>query len=136
MHQKKVYEIDGAEFSTLEEFAEVFSRVVLVDYDWKGNLDAFNDVLRGGFGTPDEGFVLLWKNSEISCERLGYSETVRRLEQRLDRCHPVNRPRIAQELEQARKHCGSTIFECLVEIIQCHAQGGEEEEDGVELRLE
>ena len=42
----KTYEIDGEHFSTLEAFYE------------GRNLDAFNDILRGGFGTPDEGFVL------------------------------------------------------------------------------
>jgi hypothetical protein len=35
-----------------------------------------NDILRGGFGTPDDGFTLRWKNHDISRQRLGYRETV------------------------------------------------------------
>lgn len=132
---KRVYEIDGRDFSTLEEFAEVFSRVVLTEYDWKGNLDAFNDVLRGGFGTPEEGFVLRWENSDLSRDRLGYIETVRRLEKRLVTCHPANREFVARDLAEAREGRGATVFDWLVEIIRVHCPGGEEQENGVELIL-
>ena len=54
-----VYEIDGAHFSTLEEFYDEFAHVVLSPGLPSGfdpcltNLDAFNDVLSGGCGTPD-----------------------------------------------------------------------------------
>jgi hypothetical protein len=44
--------IDGAHFSDLDGFTREFSRL-LVNYTWRGNLDAFNDLLRGGFGTPE-----------------------------------------------------------------------------------
>jgi len=29
---------------------------LLRDYTWRRNLDAFNDILGGGFGTPDNGW--------------------------------------------------------------------------------
>jgi hypothetical protein len=51
--EKVHYTIDGKAFSTIEEFAKYFSATVLRDHTWRGNLDAFNDILRGGFGTPD-----------------------------------------------------------------------------------
>ncbi|WIV56056.1 barnase inhibitor [Amycolatopsis nalaikhensis] len=41
--------IDGARFADFEGFAREFSRL-LDDYRWQGNLDAFNDILGGGFG--------------------------------------------------------------------------------------
>lgn len=56
------YEIDGARFSTLEEFFDEVSRVLIPGVFWGHNLDAFNDILRGGFGTPEEGFSLVWRN--------------------------------------------------------------------------
>lgn len=68
---KTVYEIDGHDFSTLEEFYNVMSRVLIPHASWGRNLDAFNDILRGGFGTPDDGFMLRWKNSSLSRQRLG-----------------------------------------------------------------
>lgn len=134
MLRKKVYEIDGAAFSTLEEFFAEIDRNLLKT-GWGHNLDAFNDILRGGFGTPEEGFVLRWKNSHLSRQRLGYSETMRQLELRLKRCHPANRNDVAAQLESAKLGKGSTVFDWLVEILETHCPGGEESADGVELEL-
>jgi RNAse (barnase) inhibitor barstar len=125
---KKIYQIDGQLFSTLEEFYEHFSKAALQDYDWGKNLNAFNDVLRGGFGTPDEGFILLWKNVNISRERLGYDETIRQLRHHLQICHSSNRELVANDLEKAIHHDGPTVFDWLVEIIRDH--------EDIELRLE
>ena len=47
---RRVYEIDGSHYSTLEEFYDEISRVLVSDADWGHNLAAFNDILRGGFG--------------------------------------------------------------------------------------
>src|SRR5258708_29359176 len=103
---KVVYEIDGRDFSTLEEFYQVVSRVLVPGAQWGQNLDAFNDILRGGFGTPEGGFVLRWKNSAVSRERLGYPETVRQLQRRLARGHPSNRKLVGKAVEQARQRGG------------------------------
>jgi RNAse (barnase) inhibitor barstar len=132
---KAVYEIDGRDFATLQEFYGVVSRVLIPGADWGHNLDAFNDILRGGFGTPEGGFVLRWVNSALSRERLGYPETVRQLERRLTRCHPDNREYVRADLERARRGVGPTVFDWLVEIIQVHCASGREQEDGVELVL-
>jgi RNAse (barnase) inhibitor barstar len=75
---KPVYVIDGTAFSTLQEFYEVISTVLIPGADWGWNLNAFNDILRGGFGTPEGGFVLVWKNSAMSRQRLGYFEDLTR----------------------------------------------------------
>jgi hypothetical protein len=99
------------------------------------NLDAFNDILRGGFGTPDSGFTLVWRNHDLSRERLGYPETVRQLERRLERCHPANRGEVRAELAEARCERGPTVFDWLLEIIRIHGPEGEEAKDGVELIL-
>ena len=129
------YEIDGSRFSTLEGFFAEISEVLIPGEYWGHNLDAFNDILRGGFGTPEEGFRLVWKNSDLSRERLGYSETVRQLRLRLTRCHPLNRESVTETLESALKKEGPTVFDWLVEIIKVHCSGGDEEEDNVELVL-
>jgi RNAse (barnase) inhibitor barstar len=136
MNGKRIHEIDGNAFSTLEGFFEEVSRKVIPGFEWGKNLDAFNDILRGGFGTPEEGFIIQWKNSAVSRERLGYSETVRQLELGLARCHPSNGIAVATDLDIARKGKGSTVFDWLVEIIERHCVGGDESEDGVELELE
>jgi RNAse (barnase) inhibitor barstar len=132
-----IFEIGGTRFSTLEEFFGEFSRVVLPSVDpFLNNLDAFHDTLSGGCGTPDGGFTIRWKNHEVSRQRLGYAETVRQLESRLARCHPTNRPQVAEDLKQAQAHQGSTVFDWLTEIIHEHGLGGRFASDGVELRLD
>src|SRR3990172_2617197 len=119
-----VFEIDGRQFWTLEEFFGEISRVLIPDATWGHNLDAFNDILRGGFGTLEEGFVLRWLHHAVSKERLGHPPTPPKLEVRLARCHPTNRDRVAQELAVARARQGPTVFDWLVEIIRGHGPGG------------
>ena len=131
----KTYRIDGERFSTLEEFYKQISDTLIPNAKWGHNLDAFNDILRGGFGTPDEGFVLIWENSEVSRRRLGYPETVRVLERRLERCHPTSRRFVKKELRNAQENKGATVFDWLVEIIRVHGAGGEEAESNVVLKL-
>lgn len=130
----KKYVIDGKDFNTLEDFFNVVSRVLLIDSEWGKNLDAFNDILRGGYRTPKEGFILEWKNSDFSRKRLGYAETIRQLEKRAQRTR-VNVSEISKRLDLAKKNEGSTIFDELIEIIQNHGSGGEEAEDCIELIL-
>lgn len=127
---KRIYEIDGNNFSTLEEFWDEISRVLIPDVYWGRNLDAFNDILRGGFGTPEKGFILVWKNSSVSKERLGYAETISQLEKRLEKCHPTNREYVKLQLELAKQHKFATVVEWLIEIIE------DEEHSDIELRLE
>jgi RNAse (barnase) inhibitor barstar len=131
----KIYEIDGRRFSSLEEFYDEIDRVMSLS-EWGHNLDAFNDILRGGFGTPQGGFTIRWKNHSISRERLGYPETVRQLSLRLKRCHPANRETVSQYLKDAEQGRDQTVFDWLVNIIRKHGLGGEEQQDQVELILD
>ena len=128
--------IDGEHFSTLDEFFRHFQEQALDGACWGSNLDSFHDVLRGGFGTPEDGFLLIWKNHLLSRSRLGYAETQRVLRRRLTTCHPANEERVQAELALAQQHQGETVFDWLVEIIRIHGPGGPEQEDGVELLLQ
>jgi hypothetical protein len=126
--------IDGANFSDLDGFAREFSRL-LSNHTWRGNLDAFNDVLRGGFGTPENGWVLKWLNSELSRAVLGHDATARRLKSLLLTCHPSNRPSIEARLQYARRSEGPTLFDEIIEIIRDHGPGGLQSDDRVYLDL-
>ncbi|WP_203976811.1 barstar family protein [Planotetraspora silvatica] len=126
--------IDGADFSDFDGFAREFSRL-LCNYTWRGNLDAFNDILRGGFGTPENGWVLRWLNSDSSRAALGYEATALWLEVVLLTCHPSNRSNFEARISSARRSEGPTLFDDLVEIIRDHGPGGNESEDGVLLEL-
>ena len=99
------YEIDGDRIQGTDDFYTVVGEAVNGPGGYFGrNLDALRDCLHGGFGTPEAGgFRFIWRHSQKSRATLGYAETVRQLERKLDRCHPANRPFVRQELVQARK---------------------------------
>ncbi len=70
----KTIVIDGDNFSTEEGFYNEIDRVLTSELDWKTghNLNAFNDLLRGGFCVHEyeEPIELIWKNSRKSKEEL------------------------------------------------------------------
>jgi RNAse (barnase) inhibitor barstar len=117
---KALFELDGSRFSTLEGFYEEVSRVIVPGQTWGHNLDAFDELLSGRFGTPESGFRLVWRNHILSREALGHAETVRQLALRIERSHPTNRAKLATELAAARNDTGPTVFDWLVEILGRH----------------
>ena len=127
------YILDGNKFSTLEEFALYFSDTVLKNHQWRGSLDAFNDILYGGFGTPDNGFVIRWINADVSKNNLGKAETIKWYKERVLNCHPSNTAYMESKLIEMKKGIGSTVFDWIIEIIQ---KIDEDEEYKVELKLE
>lgn len=90
----KKYKIDGNNFSDLEGFYEEITNKLMPDCKhWGRNLNAFDDILLGGFvgdGNVDE-FILIWKNATKS---------------RVDLCNVYNEK--------------MTIFDLLIDIIKDH----------------
>ncbi len=95
--KNKVFVLDGNKFDTIEGFYDEVERVLTKDLNWKTgrNLNAFNDVLWGGFGAfeYEEPIDIIWENSTKSKSDLGY---------------PAN------------KRKGQTVFEIIIEIIKDH----------------
>jgi hypothetical protein len=126
--------LDGASFDDLTGFFAAITRTLGVS-GWGRNLDAFNDILRGGFGTPDGGFILRWASSGLSAERLGWPETIRFIEKKLTTCHPANITAVQADLAAAHREEGQTLFEIILSIIRAHGPGGAESDDNVHLIL-
>lgn len=131
----QTFVLDGTRIRSLASFYDEIERVLIPGQFWGRNLSAFNDILRGGFGTPDEGFILMWAASEKSKMRLGYTETVRQLEEYLANCHHTNRENLQCQLKQAREGVGPTVFDWLMEVILDHGPDGQQAEDNVLLEL-
>lgn len=76
---KQTIIINGNNFSDLETFYVEIDRVLTKDLDWQTghNLDAFNDLLRGGFGVYEyeESVKIIWINFSISKSKLGSKQT-------------------------------------------------------------
>lgn len=94
--QAPTYVIDGSKARTWPEIVASINAFI-PDSEWQGNsLDALDDILYGGYGTP-ESFVVVWKASEVSRQALGLDETRSRF-----------------------KPQSKTLFEALVEIFEGH----------------
>lgn len=121
---KKEVVIDGNNFSTLMEFYDEIERKLTKGLDWKigRNLNAFNDILWGGFGVHecDDPIRLTWRDSEKSKQALGYDQTIVHLEGVLHSCHPSNIPAVEKDLEAARNGKGQTLYDIIIEIIRDH----------------
>jgi hypothetical protein len=121
-----VLEIDGAAFSDFQGLCAEVSAKVFPAYEggWHGNLDALNDMLRGGFGTPERGFVLRWVHAHRSRKSLGNAANARLLEKRLATCHPSNIVSMQKDLQRDKRGVGPTLFDEIVDIIRDHGPGG------------
>jgi hypothetical protein len=121
---RKTILLNANRFSTLASFYQEVENTCTKDLGWSigRNFDAFNDVLRGGFGVHDyeEPVQLIWLHSDKSQTDLGWEETVTYLSAKLTSCHPSNVASVKRDLALAESHAGRTLFEIIVDIIQRH----------------
>ena len=121
---KKTILLDGNRFSTLQSFYEEVEKKCTKDLSWSigRNLNALNDVLRGGFGVHDyeEKVQLIWLSSDKSRHDLGWEEMVNYLSVKLTTCHPSNTEAVKIEITKAKNHTDQTLFELIVALIQEH----------------
>lgn len=72
---RQVFTIDGRRFSNMKGFYQEVKAVFTDGLDWHigDNLDAFNDVLRGGFGRHEYGepIHIRWISYDKSIRNLG-----------------------------------------------------------------
>lgn len=113
--------LDGNNFSNMDEFYDEIKAVFTKDYDdYVGrNLDAFNDLLRGGFGVFEYGtpLTIKWLNADKSREDLGYEATALQYEKAIAKCPEESKPFIQEKIDMARAGKGQTLFDLIVEII-------------------
>lgn len=73
-------EINGNKFSNQKGFYREVEHKMTSGLNWKigRNLNAFNDILYGGFGVHgvDEKYILKWHRSEKSKLELKYFDTI------------------------------------------------------------
>ena len=85
MDIREVFTIDGRRFSNMAGFYDEVERVFTFGLDWKigRNLNAFNDILRGGFGRHEYGQPIHIQRHEygqpIHIQWLSYEKSVRDL---------------------------------------------------------
>ena len=114
--------IDGDRFSDLEGFYKEIDRLLTKNLTWQPGhgLDAFNDLLRGGFGVhePGEELHIKWIHFAKSRQNLGYNATTNYYQEILKKCHPTAREMVEKKLQDSKKGKGKTILDKIIDIIQ------------------
>jgi len=110
-----MFVIDGSQVNTWLKLVSSINSFIPAS-EWQGNsLDALDDILYGGYGTPDS-FVIVWGASETSRKALGYEAT---------KSYYARLPNFEQLYEAGHI---STLFDMVVGIFRGHPN--------IELRLE
>ena len=121
----QIIELNGNNFNSLITFYDEVEKKLTKNLDWKigRNLNAFNDVLRGGFGMHEyeEPIKITWTNSSKSKQDLGWDETILYAESILTKCHPDNIAFVKEDIELAKQKKGETLFEIITGIITSHS---------------
>jgi RNAse (barnase) inhibitor barstar len=121
---RKTILFDANRFSTLASFYQEVENTCTKDLGWSigRNLDAFNDVLWGGFGVHDyeEPVQLIWLHSDKSRQDLGWTETINYLTAKLTTGPSSTAASANRDLVLAETHTGKTLFEIIVDIIKEH----------------
>ena len=129
---RRKFILDGKMFHDLEGFYCEIDRLFTKNLSWKTghNLDAVNDILRGGFGVHDyaEPITISWINFNKSRRDFGYETTEEYYRHILLACHPSNRKAITKQLDDAMRRKGETILDIIVETIANNDPGHKDTE--------
>ena len=121
---KQTIVINGDNFVDLESFYDEIDRVFTKDLEWDTghNLDAFNDLLRGGFVVYEYGeqIKLTWKNISKSKGDLGLETTKKWYEQIIEQNKIENQQYFKDKLKELTEDNGQTLFDIILEIISGH----------------
>ena len=121
---KQTITINGANFSDLETFYDEIDRVLTKGLNWKTghNLNAFNDLLYGGFGVHEyeEPIKLIWIKVNKSKEDLGLEATKNYYKQEIQNPNSLNVQLYKEELDKLGNGTGQTFFDIIIEIISKH----------------
>jgi hypothetical protein len=113
--------LEGENIHDIPSFYKETNRVFMQNEDWElgESLDAFNDLLHGGFGILKglPNIQLIWNSSKICSHSLGFNTTrvyyLRKIEPGL----PFNRGYHEQKLIELEAGNGQTYFQIILDII-------------------
>ncbi len=118
--------IEGDAIHDIASFYEEINRVFMSNEDWTlGNsLDAFDDLLYGGYGLAKDAteLQLVWRNFEHSRQALGYAATRAYYQQKLEPGSPFSKDLFENKLRELERGNGQTYFDILLAIIADHPQ--------------
>jgi RNAse (barnase) inhibitor barstar len=121
---KKQIIITGKNIVDITSFYQEVNRVFMYGENWKigESLDAFNDLLYGGFGilNSDGSFEIIWNDIELSKAALGYEATRLYYLDKLKPGSPYNKQHFKGKLDELDSGAGKTYFDIIMEILYDH----------------
>ena len=122
---KKEIIIDGSRIHDKTSFYEEINRKFMQNESWQlaESLDAFVDLLYGGFGAirEKEEIRLIWKCFEANRQSLGTEFTINYYQEKLAHPEDFDSSVIHKRLNELKAGKGQTYFEILEEIISEHS---------------
>jgi RNAse (barnase) inhibitor barstar len=116
--------ITGKNIVDITSFYQEVNSVFMCGENWKigESLDAFNDLLYGGFGmiNSDGNFEIIWNDIELSKAALGYEATRLYYLDKLKPESPYNKQYFQKKLDELDSGAGKTYFDIIMEILYDH----------------
>lgn len=120
----KQIEIEGNSINDITSFYAEINRVFMGGESWLigPSLDAFNDLLFGGYGVLQgaQSVELLWHHMDHSREALGYQTTRVYYLDKLKPGSPYNKKLFEEKLEALESGTGETYFDSILAILAEH----------------
>jgi len=120
----KQIEIDGNAINDIASFYEEINRVFMGGESWvmANSLDAFDDVLYGGYGVLQgtQSVVLVWHHIDHSRKALGYQTTRAYYLSKLRPGSSFNKKLFEEKLDALESGRGETYFDTIMSIIAEH----------------
>ncbi|MDB6454037.1 barstar family protein [Falsirhodobacter sp. 20TX0035] len=114
--------LEGSRIHDIPGFYDEINRVFMAGEEWRlgQSLDALDDLLHGGYGAlaGQTDATLLWRDSRISCQSLGYEATRKWLLTKLS--PPYDSRRIQAQLDALERGEGPTYYRIVCDIIAGH----------------
>lgn len=120
----KQIQIEGNAVNDIASFYAEINRVFMAAESWVigHSLDAFNDLLFGGYGALQgaQEVELVWHNMDHSRQALGYQTTRAYYLDKLKPGSPYNKKLFAEKLAALDTGTGETYFEIILSILADH----------------
>jgi RNAse (barnase) inhibitor barstar len=120
----KQIEVEGNAIQDIASFYEEINRVFMVGENWLigQSLDAFNDLLVGGYGALQgaDSVDLVWHHMDYSRKALGYQTTREYYLEKLRPGSPYNKKLFGEKLAALESGRGETYFDTVLAVLAEH----------------
>jgi len=117
--------ITGSNIYDITSFYSEINRVFMHNENWKigESLDAFDDLLYGGFGAINNSQTvkIIWTDIALSRKALGYETTKTYYLNKLQPGSPFNKQHFTAKLKELEAGGGETYFDVVIKILSEHS---------------